>query len=266
MTLFLCPFPPTGCSGRGWGAPDLHMPGRAGGWCTATLVAQRGCGDPSLPSTHGRPCWGRGVQPPHPGSCHQWDVGEPHPVGRQAGRSRGEAAGAGGCSAETLQWAPPLKARGTSAWGRGRAIPFLWCRVAMGNEERQGCGPRPAAPPTPLAGADAGRWPWARSPWRCGDCGLRGPQAHPGCGMAVPVADPPSDHSGPGTTGTPLRCLVTRASTAPFAAQAAALRGEWHAGDAGHTSLSRSELQPAHRSSLGRASVQHQQQARTPGK
>lgn len=44
--------------------------------------------------------------------------------------------------------------------------------------------------------------------------------------MAVLVAEPPSEHGGPGTTGTPLRHLVTHPLTAPFAAQAAALRGK----------------------------------------
>lgn len=47
MTLFLCPFPPTGCSDWSWGAPDLHNPGRACGWCRAAAMTQRAAGGPA---------------------------------------------------------------------------------------------------------------------------------------------------------------------------------------------------------------------------
>lgn len=132
MTLFLCPFPPTGCSGRGWGAPDLHIPGRACGWRKAAAVAWGGCGEPCSPSKGGLAGLG------------------------QLGLGRGW-----GTVTETPQQPQPSPARGALVWGRGAAVPSLWRHVAMGNKEWQGCVPRPAAPLAQLPRR------WHVPEWRC---------------------------------------------------------------------------------------------------
>lgn len=76
MTLFLCPFPPTGCSDWSWGAPDLHNPGRACGWCGAAAMTQRAAGGPvpSAAPTPGAPAMAMACLPSPLAACCKFHV------------------------------------------------------------------------------------------------------------------------------------------------------------------------------------------------